>query len=364
MSPYDKFPIVVLLSIAPVLAQAEWRCDCTTIVASCQAQVSVHGEFVDVASDHPSCSRVDYFIDGHPFVAMVVGGKGRQDWLARSADPQVLVQSCQVCRDNAEAAASANEAAGVADAGAKLTPLIKVSPVYPDAAKASGADGYVDVAFTVTPDGTVADAHVTGAEPKGVFDAAALAAVRRWRYPEDPERGPQTLTERVDFRFADYVFGLPVGSSPTAASRAASRPLNQCVREGVSYDYVEMVEVGLISACQEPLLVFSCAAGTRASAGRWSCATSDGARTLLVRPGDPRGDSLAMIERGVSTESYEYRDSFYLDRAPNSQYWWIACAADDDTCSARARQWVRSLDGQLSTVDPRGRSSLELARSS
>lgn len=360
MGRIQTIQLVALLAIAPALAEAEWRCDCATIVASCQAQVSVQGEFVDVTSDHPSCSRVDYLVDGRPFVAMVVGGREREDWLARSANPKVLVQSCQVCRDNAAAASAPSAAAKTAEA-ATLAPLIKVAPVYPDAAKKLGIDGHVEVELTVGPDGTVSDAKVTAAEPRGVFDAAALEAVRRWRYPEDPTRSPETLTERVDFSFANYLFGL--GASASANATAPPGPLNQCVHEGVSYDYEEVVEVGLISACDAPLLVFSCAAGTRAKAGRWSCTTSDKARTLLVRSGDPRDNSVAMIEHNATSESYEYRDSFYLNRAPNSQYWWIACAADDHACSADAREWVRSLDGQLGSVDPRARSSIALARS-
>ena len=38
------------------------------------------------------------------------------------------------------------------------------------------------VEFTVTSSGSVSDAQVVEAQPPGVFDAAALAAVRKFKY--------------------------------------------------------------------------------------------------------------------------------------------------------------------------------------
>ena len=89
---------LLLASLSPA-AQAEWRCDCTTVVASCDASVEVKGNWVEINTDQQSCARVDYFIDGLPFVALAVGGSDRQDWIAQTDDPKVMVQSCQVCAD-------------------------------------------------------------------------------------------------------------------------------------------------------------------------------------------------------------------------------------------------------------------------
>lgn len=67
----------------------------------------------------------------------------------------------------------------------EATLLRRVEPSYPRAASRDHLEGSVEIAFTVSKDGTVKDASVIKAEPAGVFDEAALAAVRRWRY--DPE---------------------------------------------------------------------------------------------------------------------------------------------------------------------------------
>jgi protein TonB len=61
----------------------------------------------------------------------------------------------------------------------------------------------VDVVFTVRTDGTVTDVSVTGAEPAGIFEQAAMSAVRRWRY--DPVRKDGRAIEqraRVRIRFS------------------------------------------------------------------------------------------------------------------------------------------------------------------
>ena len=55
-------------------------------------------------------------------------------------------------------------------------------PVYPAAALERGIEGAVTVSYDVTVDGEVANARVVASDPAGVFDDAALAAVRSWRF--------------------------------------------------------------------------------------------------------------------------------------------------------------------------------------
>ena len=66
-----------------------------------------------------------------------------------------------------------------------------------------GVGGYVDVEFTVSSAGTVKDARVIGAEPRSVFEEAALRAVRRWRYNPKIENGVavERLGVQTRFRF-------------------------------------------------------------------------------------------------------------------------------------------------------------------
>jgi protein TonB len=68
-------------------------------------------------------------------------------------------------------------------------PLVRINPTYPPREEARGTEGWVLVQFTVTATGTVRDAVVLDAEPKSVFDAAALEAIGRWRYNPRVDRG-------------------------------------------------------------------------------------------------------------------------------------------------------------------------------
>lgn len=341
--------------------QAEWRCDCTTILDSCTAQVAIASEWVEVTTDHQQCARVDYFIDGIPFVTLVVEGSQRQDWINRSQSPNVLVQSCQVCLDNSDAEPPASTAPAPSGSSV-LEPLIEVPPIFPATAQARGVEGYVDLSFTVDAFGVVTDAAVTASEPNGVFDQAALAAVNRWRFSADPERAPQTLTRRLDFELSDYIFQLTTRAEPEPAAQV-SMVRNQCVREQAVYNYGEMIEVGLMNACDDPLIVFGCAEGTGPNADLWVCVDSERQQSLLAAQTDSRIGNLALIATPGGQRSYEFTSSFFVSRAPNSQYWWLACSPEDTVCRDSARLWARSLDRQLASVDPQSRTSLPISRS-
>lgn len=60
----------------------------------------------------------------------------------------------------------------VADAG----------PLYPEAARAQGIEGWVRLRYDIASDGRVENLRVLESSPPGVFDAAAMAAVAQWRY--------------------------------------------------------------------------------------------------------------------------------------------------------------------------------------
>jgi protein TonB len=62
-------------------------------------------------------------------------------------------------------------------------PLVKVAPIYPRRALNRGIEGHVIVEFTVTEHGAVRDARVVERVPdSGLFDAAALTAVEKFKY--------------------------------------------------------------------------------------------------------------------------------------------------------------------------------------
>ena len=76
-----------------------------------------------------------------------------------------------------------------------VIPLVRVPPDYPARAQSRGLEGWVQVRFTITPTGTVKDPVVVNAEPKNIFDDAALKAIARWRYNPRVEGG--VAVERV-----------------------------------------------------------------------------------------------------------------------------------------------------------------------
>lgn len=72
--------------------------------------------------------------------------------------------------------------------------LQDAAPRYPLSALRRGIEGHVQVAFTIKPDGSVSAPRLLSANPEGVFDEAAIAAARRWRF----EPGATAVnTERV-----------------------------------------------------------------------------------------------------------------------------------------------------------------------
>jgi protein TonB len=79
-----------------------------------------------------------------------------------------------------------------------VIPLVRINPDYPPRAQQRGIEGYVIVQFTITATGTVKDAIVVEAMPRGMFDDAALKAIARWRYNPKVEGG--TAVERVGIR--------------------------------------------------------------------------------------------------------------------------------------------------------------------
>ena len=76
-----------------------------------------------------------------------------------------------------------------------VIPLVRINPDYPPRALSRGIEGWVKVQFTITPTGTVKDPIVVDAEPKQMFDDAALKAIARWRYNPRVEGG--VAVERV-----------------------------------------------------------------------------------------------------------------------------------------------------------------------
>jgi protein TonB len=111
---------------------------------------------------------------------------------ARGSAPDLRVQSIVPAFDLSPDLVGGPSLAG-AQAGAgrdtDIVPLVRVNPMYPIQAAERGIEGWVEVEFTITPQGTVADARVVAHHPSGVFDTAALQAIRKWKYKPKVENG-------------------------------------------------------------------------------------------------------------------------------------------------------------------------------
>ncbi|HEX4152049.1 MAG TPA: TonB family protein [Steroidobacteraceae bacterium] len=85
----------------------------------------------------------------------------------------------------------------------QLSLVKSVQPEYPQAARAAAIEGWVELDFTVTASGRVQDISVRAAQPRGVFDRAAISALSQWRYqPASGDSLPGSRRARIRIRFA------------------------------------------------------------------------------------------------------------------------------------------------------------------
>lgn len=88
--------------------------------------------------------------------------------------------------------------------GANQLVLVKsVQPDYPGRARNRSIEGWVDLEFTVSESGAVTDVAVRDANPRGVFEQSATAALLQWRYkPVLRDSKPAAQRARIRIRFA------------------------------------------------------------------------------------------------------------------------------------------------------------------
>jgi len=104
---------------------------------------------------------------------------------------------------------SAPEAAPKQAAGPNLQALAAqlkrtryVPPQYPDSALEDRVSGSVTVAYVVDEKGRVRNVRITESSPRGVFDRAAMDAIREWRYrPAEYNGQPVQVPVRTLIRF-------------------------------------------------------------------------------------------------------------------------------------------------------------------
>jgi periplasmic protein TonB len=83
-----------------------------------------------------------------------------------------------------------------------IIPLQRIAPQYPRDAARARINGWVQLEVLVNADGSVRSAKVMGSQPKGLFEANAVAAVMRWRFKPKVVNGTpvaQRGSQRIEF---------------------------------------------------------------------------------------------------------------------------------------------------------------------
>jgi TonB family protein len=124
---------------------------------------------------------------------------GARRWLAEARDAGSDEGSISAVEHDMTAAVdNTKRATEVVNAGS-LVLAHYTPPTFPVSAREAGLSGWVDVQFVVKSDGLVSDVIITGAEPVGIFEQAAVDAVRRWRY-KPAQRDGHAVDQRARLR--------------------------------------------------------------------------------------------------------------------------------------------------------------------
>ena len=164
-------------------------------------------ELVQAEANHPSTQLARQAL-GARMLEEARGAISKQDyaaarrWMSEAKEVGVnesgtaALERDIVAAQNARAVRAPDD---VVSAASALMLTRSVKPNYPQAALERGTEGWVDLVFTVRTDGTISDVSVTGAEPAGIFEQAAMAAVRRWRY-EPVRKDGRAVEQRARLR--------------------------------------------------------------------------------------------------------------------------------------------------------------------
>lgn len=81
-------------------------------------------------------------------------------------------------------------------------PISKVAPDYPPQARSRKLEGFVELEFRVTANGSTEDIRVVRSEPEGLFDRSAVRALMRWKFKPAERNGvPEAATTRTTMNF-------------------------------------------------------------------------------------------------------------------------------------------------------------------
>lgn len=88
--------------------------------------------------------------------------------------------------------------------GETLVALSTARPQISEWAYRHGIEGWVELAFTVDVNGHVQNVRIIDAQPRGIFEAAAVNSIVHWIYPA--QKHAIEVKQRVDFKLSDYQY--------------------------------------------------------------------------------------------------------------------------------------------------------------
>jgi len=131
----------------------------------------------------------------------------------KAAQQQAALAAQQKAKQEEEvqkpSSAAGNQVANAANASAggsetrDAIPISTIRPRYPATALRNNQEGWVDVQYTVNVDGSVSNIQVISAEPRHVFDNAAIDALRRAKFSPAMREGTATASQqqkRIEFK--------------------------------------------------------------------------------------------------------------------------------------------------------------------
>ena len=101
---------------------------------------------------------------------------------------------------------------GDAQGYVEVIPFNTRKPNVPEVAWQNKVNGWVLVAFSITPQGNTRDIRVLDANPRGVFEEKVIAAVNDWQYTlnfSSKARGELILTQKVEVQWKNYPQNIP-----------------------------------------------------------------------------------------------------------------------------------------------------------
>jgi TonB family protein len=274
-----------LLAFAAPAALAWPPCD--------QADLSPPVALTRKAPTYPAAVR-DVGIEGSVQVALTILRDGRVGWVSvLHADPPGYFEQAAVAgvRSWRFEPARLNDApvecrmltsvrfALVDAVDSAVQPLAsneRADPVYPARLLTDRVEGYAELQFELAADGSVLRPRVITAMPRGEFEAAALAAIRSWRFP--PESATQRMTRRFEFRLPDSTLAevppIMLASAPFPMEACKNRQTGQVSLEVATDASGAIRQARILSS--EPKGLFDRSALAIAKASRMTPAYRDG----------------------------------------------------------------------------------------